>query len=432
MLDQDLLSLKDSLLQNNSIDESMYDHYDVKRGLRNKDGSGVIAGLTKISAVVGQKKVDDKQTPVDGVLKYRGYMIEELIRRFPKGSRYCFEITTFLLLAGRFPTEKELKTFIKDMCDHRELSPDIMNYVIKGFPSKNVMNKLQVGVSALYSEDENPDSLDAMDNFHTSLKIIAKLPSIIAYSYLNAYKDNPTFAVAPKEMSVAESFLFMLNEGKPATEMEAYILDLCLVLHAEHGGGNNSTFATRVVTSSGSDIYSSLTAGIGSLKGPLHGAANKKVMDMMDDIKANVSKWHDMDELKGYLTKIIQKKVGDKSGKLYGLGHAVYTLSDPRALLVKEHAINLATSKGRMNELQLYFDIEREAPELFKAIKGSDKVIAPNIDFFTGFVYDCLGIDSPLYTSIFAMARSAGWCAHRIEELLSGKRIIRPGYKYVG
>ncbi|NBV41330.1 citrate synthase, partial [bacterium] len=427
----ELSHLSSELVDNNSIDPQLFDKFDVKRGLRNKDGSGVLAGLSRISSVIGFHKVENEMKPIDGILNYRGIEIRDVIARYNDGRRYCFEDATFLLLVGRYPSEAELEQIKSLISDNRHLPPDVVDHVIKGIPSKNVMNKFQAGLSALYGYDADPETMDPYQNFLKSVKLLAKLPSLIAYSYLVAFKPGAKLVEPPAGLSIAETFLYLLYEGKQPTVLEASILDLCLVLHAEHGGGNNSTFAARVVTSSESDIYSAMAAAVGSLKGPLHGAANKMVMEMMNDISIHVNNHSDMDELRAYLSQILAKKTFDKNGKFYGLGHAVYTLSDPRALVLIEHAKNLAKAKGREKELQLYFDIAREAPILFQTQKGSDKVIAPNIDFYSGFVYDCLGIPEPIYTPIFGLGRFSGWCAHRIEEIISGKRIIRPAYKYV-
>jgi len=317
------------------------------------------------------------------------------------------------------------------MNEHRNLPNDVVEKVIKGLPSKNGMNKLQTAISALYGYDPDPDTQDPLENFLKSVQIISKLPLVVAYNYLASNKTNPKFVEPPKDSSIAESFLYVLNEGKMPTEIEAHILDLCLVLHAEHGGGNNSTFATHVVSSSQSDLYSTMAAAAASLKGPLHGSANQEVMDMMDDIKAHVKKWSDKNEVCAYIEKIVNKEAYDKSGKIYGLGHAVYTKSDPRAIIILSYAQALAKEKGREEEMALYRIIAQEAPAIFQRVKGSSKVIAPNVDFFSGFVYDCLGIPSQIYTPIFALARVCGWCAHYVEEGLSGKRIIRPAYKYI-
>jgi citrate synthase len=427
-LDRSVLSEK--LRQSNAIDSALFDKFDVKRGLRNRDGSGVLAGLSRVSSVIGFHKIENELQPVDGSLKYRGIAIEDIVARFPVGSRFCFEQVTYFLLTGEFPTEQELESVLGFMSENRAVPEAVVSSVL-GLPSQHVMNKLQTAISALYAYDETPDTTDPYENVIKSLSLIAKLPLVIAYGYLKAYKPQAKLVTPPSTMSIAESFLYVLHEGATPNPFDVYVLDLCLVLHAEHGGGNNSTFATRVVTSSESDLYSALAAAVGSLKGPLHGSANKKVMEMMSDIMAHVPDFKDMAALREYLLKILKKETFDKNGKLYGLGHAVYTKSDPRSLALIAYASRLAGEKSRESELDLYFAIAEMAPVLFQEIKGNDKVIAPNIDFFSGFVYDCLGIPEPLYTSIFGLARSAGWCTHRIEELVSAKRIIRPAYKYI-
>ena len=425
--------LRDELLRNNTIEEAVYADYDVKRGLRNKDGSGVIAGLTLISSVIGARQIDGMVERVDGILKYRGIDIVDIMAQFTEDSRYCFEQIVFLLLVGRQSTEAELESLVAYMAKERHLPEEIIDHIIRGIPSKNVMNKLQTATAALYAFDEDPDSQDPYENFLKAVRLVAKFPTIIAYSYLAAYVPHATFVQPRDNQSIAEGFLTMLNQGAIPSKYDAHILDLCLVLHAEHGGGNNSAFATYVVTSSASDIYSSMTASIGSLKGPLHGAANSKVMKMIAAIKEHLQgRLDDKDALKAYLQSMLAHQTYDKTGKIYGLGHAVYTKSDPRADILKNYANTLAVQTHRQAEFQLYIDIATEGPVLFQALKGFEKTIAPNVDFYSGFVYDCLGISKELYTSIFAMSRVVGWAAHRIEEILSGKRIIRPGFKYVG
>jgi citrate synthase len=422
--------LKNDIIQANTISNDLYAELEVKRGLRNSDGSGVLAGLSQISSVVGVAQTNGTRSAVDGVLKYRGIPIQDLVAQTSGLSR--FEYAAFLLLTGRAPSKDEQVQIQQYLSHHRCLSREFTDHLIRAIPSKNIMNKLQTVVSALYTLDGHPETLDPYENFLKSLLIISKLPVIVAAGYLLAYKTNPTLVVAEPTMNTAEALLYMLRQGERPTELEIEILDLALLLHAEHGGGNNSSFTTYVVTSSASDIYGTITAAIGSLKGPLHGAANKKVMDMMSDIKSHVSDWSDTGQVCDYLAKIIKKEAYDNSGKIYGLGHAVYTKSDPRAIILKERAADLAAKVGREDEYNLYCLIESEGPGVFADIKGSDKVIAPNVDFFSGFVYDCLGIPAEIYTPMFAMARSAGWCAHRIEEILSGRRVIRPAYKFVG
>ncbi|MBT5855229.1 citrate synthase [bacterium] len=431
MSDSWLAQLKEDLIENNTIEASLYAKLDVKRGLRNADGSGVVAGLSKISSVIGMKKPLEILEPVDGELRYRGIMIEDLVKDVTQGG-FGFEKTVFLLLVGRHPTDEEIQQLFDTISENQTVSDRIVDHAIKSLPSQNVMNKLQTAVSALYTEDESPEGIDPVANLIKTLALIAKMPMLTAYGYLSAYGTNPTYLPPKKGVSLAENFLYMLREGQAVDPLERDILDLCLILHAEHGGGNNSTFTTAVVTSSGTDLYGAVTSALGSLKGPLHGAANKKVMDMMADIKANVSDWGNVDQVKDYLGQLVRKESGDRSGKIYGLGHAVYTKSDPRATVLLGQAKALAEAKGRQDELNLYLTIAEEGPKVFQEIKGSDKVIAPNVDFFSGFVYDCLGIPEAVYTPMFAMARTAGWCAHRIEEALSGKRVIRPSYKYIG
>jgi len=431
MPEQMLTDLKDDVVENNTIDEQVYAEYDVKRGLRNRDGSGVIAGLSKISSVAGTRKEGDTLVPIEGDLRYRGIPIKDLADQAAECSTN-FEKAVFLLLVGKLPREDQLERFSKLIAAHRQVPKLIVDHCIEAIPSHNVMNKLQTVVSALYTEDSNPETVDPFDNFVKSISLIAKIPMIVAYAYDAAFQKSAKFITPPSTMTTAESFLYVLRQGKEASPVEIEILDLCLMLHAEHGGGNNSSFTTKVVSSSATDIYAAITAAIGSLKGPLHGAANKKVMEMMADIKGHVTDWDDLEKLRAYLAKIVQKKAHDRSGKIYGLGHAVYTLSDPRAVILKEKAKALAETKDRVDEYNLYLAVAEEAPKVFQEIKGSTKIIAPNVDFFSGFVYDCLDIPKEVYTPIFAMARSAGWCAHRIEEILSGKRVIRPAYKFVG
>lgn len=422
--------LKQDITDANSISNQLYLDMDVKRGLRHSDGSGVLAGLSRISSVVGVSQQNGTRESVDGVLKYRGRLIHELVEDTNGVNR--FEYVVFLLLTGRAPSTDEMHQLQQFLSHHRMLSREFTDHLIRSIPSKNIMNKLQTVVSALYTLDTFPESLDPYDNFLKSLLIISKLPVIVAQSYLLAYETNPELVTPEPTMGTSAALLTMLRQGDIPDPFEVDILDLALLLHAEHGGGNNSSFTTVVVTSTAADIYGAITAALGSLKGPLHGAANKKVMDMMSDIKSNVSNWSDANEVRLYLEKIIRKEAYDHSGKLYGLGHAVYTKSDPRAVILKAKAEELANRVGRLDEFDLYCLIETEGPRAFQSIKGSDKVIAPNVDFFSGFVYDCLGIPVDIYTPLFAMARTAGWCAHRIEEILSGRRVIRPAYKFVG
>ncbi len=421
---------------NNQIAPELYPKYDVKRGLRNEDGSGGLVGLTKISDVTGYEKKDGVFTPLDGRLAYRGIKIEEIVDAISKENRHGFEEIVFLLLFGKLPKREELEYFNELMVSNRDLAVNFTNDVILHFPSNDIMNKLARSVLVLYALDKKADDI-AIDNvLRQSVGLIAKFPSIVAYAYharrhyfkgkdLVLRNQNP-------EYSAAENFLYMLREDGNFTKLEADTLDILLILHAEHGGGNNSSFTVHVVTSSGTDTYSAISAGIGSLKGPLHGGANKSVMAMMKDIKDNVRDWEDEEEVKDYLKLILERKAFDGMGVIYGLGHAIYTKSDPRTVILKKKARELAKDKKRMDEFKLYELIEQVGPEVFYDVKKSNKVITANVDFYSGFVYHCLDIPKELYTPLFAMGRIPGWCAHRIEELISGKKIIRPAYAHVG
>lgn len=417
------------------IDRDLYQKFSVKRGLRNDDGSGVLAGLTQISSVIGFKIVDEEVIPVDGELYYRGMPINELITGIEKEKRHGFTEVIYLLIFGKLPNQKELQDF-KDYLNARtNLPPGLNETSILGFPSPSVMNKLQRVVLVLYGLDPHPDDISIPNVVRQCLDMISKFPTIIAYSYqaMRHKLHGESLFVHPPHPNLccAENFLYMLRPDRQYTELESDLLDIALILHADHGGGNNSTFTTHVVSSSHTDSYSAIAAAIGSLKGPLHGAANSSVMDMMANIKENVKDWNDDDELSRYLEKMLAGEVHDKKGLIYGLGHAVYTKSDPRAIILKNKAKDLAEAKGRSDEHILYLNVERLAPALFQKVKKSSKVISPNVDFYSGFVYDLLGFPRDIYTPLFAMARVVGWSAHRIEELINGRRIIRPAYKNV-
>ena len=421
---------------NNQITPELYPKFDVKRGLRNEDGSGVLVGLTKISDVTGYEKKDGVFTPLEGRLAYRGIKIEDIVDAISKEKRHGFEEIIFLLLFGKLPTWEELEYFNELMVSNRDLAVNFTNDVILHFPSNDIMNKLARSVLVLYALDKKADDISIDNVLRQSVGLIAKFPSIVAYAYharrhyfkgkdLILRNQNP-------EYSTAENFLYMLREDGNFTKLEADTLDILLILHAEHGGGNNSSFTVHVVTSSGTDTYSAISAGIGSLKGPLHGGANKSVMAMMKDIKDNVREWEDEEEVKDYLKKILERKAFDGMGVIYGLGHAIYTKSDPRTVILKTKAKELAKDKKRMDEYKLYELIEQVGPEVFYEVKKSNKVITANVDFYSGFVYHCLDIPKEMYTPLFAMGRIPGWCAHRIEELISGRKIIRPAYAHVG
>jgi len=426
-----------SLLTEDSckIDESLFRQYDVKRGLRNADHTGVLVGLTRVGSVVGYEKINGKLEAIDGKLIYRGIDINDLVHGSQAAKRPAFDETVFLLLFGRLPKKEELDLFSAGLAELRALPENFNRDMILTMKGKDIMNMLARSILALYTLDENADETTIANILRQSISLIAKFPTIAVYSYHAMrhliYYDTLTVRYPDKKLSTAENFLYMLK-GHEYTPLEAELLDLALVLHAEHGGGNNSTFTTRVVSSSGTDTYSAIVAAIGSLKGPLHGGANLQVIEMMDNIKANVKNWANDDEVAEYLRKMMRKEAHDGSGKIYGFGHAVYTVSDPRALLLKEKARLLSKEKGRESEMELYEAIERIGPEIFYEFKGSkDKLISPNVDFYSGFVYECLKIPKELYTPLFAISRIAGWSAHRLEELISGRRIIRPAYKAV-
>jgi len=421
------------------IENTLFEQYDVKRGLRNSDGTGVLVGLTNIGDVVGYKKEDGKVMAIPGRLLYRGIDIEDITAGFQKEGRHGFDETVFLLLTGHLPSDDELKEFSGYMASLRSLPDDFTKDMILSMKGKDVLNILARSVLGLYILDDRPDDISLSNMIKQSLNIIAKFPTIVAYSYQamrHLYKGKTLSIRHPQQgITPAENFLYLIKgESKGYSKLEADLLDLMLVLHAEHGGGNNSTFTMRVTSSSETDIYSAVTSAIGSLKGPLHGGANVRVLEMMENIKANVKDWTSETEVEEYLLKILNKKANDFSGKIYGIGHAVYTISDPRAAILKAKARELAIEKGRLDEFELYSLVERITPEVFRVFKGekSTKVVCINIDFYSGFVYSCLEISKELYTPLFAIARVSGWCTHRIEELtFSAKRIIRPAFKNV-
>jgi citrate synthase len=431
--------LEKSVRESCQIDNELFEKFDVKRGLRNKDQTGVLVGLTNIGDVVGYKKEGDKVVAVPGRLIYRGIDIEDLTLGFQKDNRHGFEETVFLLLTGHLPNKKELDEFSEHMAALRPLPDHFVKDMILSMKGKDVLNMLARSVLGLYTLDDNPDDISLDNMIKQTLNLIAKFPSIIAYSYQalkHAYQGKTLSIRHPRlELSTAENFLHLIRgDCAAASKLEADLLDLALVLHAEHGGGNNSTFTMRVTSSTETDIYSAVTSAIGSLKGPLHGGANLKVLEMMEDMKRKVKNWSSEEEVEDYLLKILNKKANDFSGKIYGIGHAVYTISDPRAILLKVKARELAIEKGRLEEFELYSLVEKMTPEVFRVFKGekSTKVVCINVDFYSGFVYSCIGIPKELFTPLFALARVSGWCAHRIEELtFSAKRIIRPAFKNV-
>jgi citrate synthase len=431
--------LENPVRESCQIESSLFEKFDVKRGLRNSDGTGVLVGLTNIGDVVGYKKEDGKVVAVPGELYYRGIKIEDITAGFQKENRHGFDEAVYLLLTGHLPTKDELKEFSEHMASLRSLPDDFVKDMILSMKGKDVLNILARSVLGLYILDDKPDDISLDNMIKQSLNIIAKFPTIVAYSYQalrHLYKGKTLSIRHPQpHLTPAENFLYLIKgESKGYSKLEADLLDLMLVLHAEHGGGNNSTFTMRVTSSSETDIYSAVTSAIGSLKGPLHGGANVRVLEMMENMKQNVKDWTSEQEVEEYLLKILNKQANDFSGKIYGIGHAVYTISDPRAAILKAKARELAIEKGRLEEFELYSRVERLTPEVFRVFKGekSTKVVCINIDFYSGFVYSCLDISKELYTPLFAIARVSGWCTHRIEELtFSAKRIIRPAFKYV-
>ena len=420
--------------QSCQIDKDLFDKYNVKRGLRNADGSGVLVGLTSIGDVVGYRREGDTLIPTEGDLRYRGFPIRELVKGFQKENRHGFEETTFLLLTGKLPTSLQLAEMTTHLASKRDLDDSFVNMILT-LRGRDLMNMLSRSVLILYTLDDTAEDYSLPSLVKQSLNLIAKLPIIVAYSYQGMrhsfYRKSLVIRHPQANLSAAENFLYLLK-GNKYTPLEAEILDLMMILHAEHGGGNNSTFTMRLVSSAMTDTYSATAAAIGSLKGRLHGGANLQVLEMMTNIKKNVKNWNDKEEIKSYLMKILRKEAYDRSGKIYGIGHAVYTLSDPRAQLLKTKAIELAKAKGLEAELQLYLNIEELAPKALAEYKnGNVKPVCANVDFFSGFVYEMLGIPVELYTAVFAIARIAGWSAHRIEELTNRGKIIRPAYRSV-
>jgi citrate synthase len=430
--------LEASVRESCRIDSELFEKFDVKKGLRNSDRTGVLVGLTNIGDVVGYEKENGKVIAVPGRLLYRGIDIEKIAHGFEKERRHGFDETVFLLLTGNLPDNSELNDFSSYLASLRGLPDHFVKDMILSMKGKDVLNMLARSVLGLYTLDENADDISIHNMIRQSLNLIAKFPSIIAYSYQalrHAYQGKTLSIRHPQaQLTTAENFLHLIKGEGFYSRLQADLIDLSLVLHAEHGGGNNSTFTMRVTSSTETDIYSAVTSAIGSLKGPLHGGANLKVLDMMEDIKKNVRNWKDETEVEEYLLKILKKETYDKTGIIYWIGHAVYTISDPRAILLKEKARELAAESGRTDEFDLYSLVERITPDVFRKFKGEQttKVVCINVDFYSGFVYSCIGIPKELYTPLFAMARISGWCAHRIEELtFSAKRIIRPAFKNV-
>jgi citrate synthase len=416
------------------VPAKLYLDYDVKRGLRDLNGKGVLAGLTNISEVHAKDIIDGNEVPCDGMLFYRGYDVRDLSQGFLAQNRFGFEETTYLLLFGELPTESELESFQIELGERRTLPQNFCRDVIMKAPSKEIMISLAKSILTLYSYDQEAENTSIPNVMRQCLNLISQFPMLAVYSY-NVYNHsigNSLFIHQPKEgLSTAENILLMLRPDKQYTKFEASVLDLALVLHMEHGGGNNSSFTTRVVTSSGTDTYSVMAAALASLKGPRHGGANIKVMQMFDDLKSKVNSWNDEEEVSDYLRKILQKEEFDRSGLIYGIGHAVYSKSDPRAEVFKGFVGKLAEDKGKKEEFNLYELVEKLAPKLIAEERKIYKGVNTNVDFYSGFVYSMLGLPLELYTPMFAIARIVGWSAHRLEELVSAEKIIRPAYKSV-
>ena len=422
--------------QQHQIPASLYEKYGVKRGLRNADGTGVMAGITRIANVRGYYLQDGEKTPAEGQLIYRGYDVCEMIEGFSKEGRFGYEETAYLLLFGSLPNQEELNTFCALLNHYRNLPPGFTEDMILKGPSRDLMNKLARSTLSLYSYDPDPDNNELDVELFQAIQLIARFPVIVAHSYAckRHYFDNESLVLhRPQDgLSVAENFLCSIRPDKKFTQAEARLLDLCLVLHMDHGGGNNSAFACRVLSSSGTDIYSAIAAAVGSLKGPRHGGANKKVMEMFGYIERDVKDWTDEAELTAYLEKILKKETGDRSGLIYGMGHAIYTLSDPRAKMLKRFARQVAEERGFVEELDLFERVEKLAPDVFHRVTGQTKAMCANVDLYSGLVYKMMGIPPELYTPLFAIARIVGWCAHRVEEVFNPSgRIIRPAYKAV-
>lgn len=418
-----------------AINLDLYEEYDVKRGLRDANGKGVLTGLTEISDVVSYKTVAGRKIPSEGSLYYHGYNVNDLVAGFGD-MKFGFEETTYLLLFGELPNKAQLDSFKEILAEMQELSGQFIRDVIMKAPSSNIMNALQKGILTLYSYDPNPDDVSVPNVLRQSLQLISKLPLISVYAYhayLHFEKDATLVIRNPdKNCSIAENILRMLRYDGQYTPLEAKVLDTALVLHAEHGGGNNSTFTTHVVSTTGTDSYSAIAASIGSLKGPKHGGANMKVQQMFKDIKAHIKDWEDEDEIRKYIIKILNKEAFDGAGLVYGMGHAVYTLSDPREVILKDCAKQLSIEKGMEKEFKLYETVERIASEQIAIKRRLFKPVCANVDFYSGYVYTMLEIPEELFTPIFAIARMSGWCAHRLEELVNNGKIIRPAYKFVG
>lgn len=430
-----LSTLCEELRKNNYINPDYYNRFEVKRGLRNYDGTGVLAGLTRVCSVEGYYIDDGEKVPKDGRLVYRGINMNDIVASCEKENRFGYEEVVWLLIFGTLPTKEQLARFTEVLAECRELPDEFIEDMIMKAPSPDVMNKIARSVLALYSYDPNPDDTSPENVLRQCIQLIAQVPVIMtaAYQVKRRVYDKKSMYMHQnkKELGTAESILRSVRSDKHFTDEEAKLLDICMIIHAEHGGGNNSTFTTRCITSSGTDTYSAIAAGIGSLKGPRHGGANIKVHKMVEDMKRNITNITDEGQVADYLTKVMHKEAGDGSGLVYGMGHAVYTLSDPRALILRRYAEEFSKKTGREDEFKLLNLVETLTPVLFAKYRGDKKKICANVDLYSGLVYDMLDIPQDLFTPLFTAARMAGWSAHRIEEITNGGRIIRPAYKNV-
>lgn len=430
-----LTTLCEELTKHNRISSDDFSRYEVKRGLRNADGTGVMAGLTHICSVDGYYISDGERVPREGQLRYRGIDIKDIVQNCVLEDRFGFEETAWLLMFGNLPTQKQLDFFCSLLADARELPEDFIEDMIMKSPSPNVMNKLSRSVLSLYSYDPDPENTSIENVLRQSIQLLAQMPTIMSYAYQvkrrHYYHKSMYIHPVKPGFTTAQTVLRTIRSHKEFTDEEAKLLDLCLILHAEHGGGNNSAFATRVLTSSLTDTYAAIAAGIGALKGPRHGGANLKVCEMLDFIRRDVEDVTSEDQVADYLCRIIDRKAGDGTGLIYGMGHAVYTLSDPRAVILKKNAKAFAEKYGYAEKFNLIEMVERLTPEVFERVKGSKKKICANVDLYSGLIYEMLNIPEDLFTPLFCVARMAGWSAHRMEELMTGGRIIRPAYKSV-
>lgn len=434
-LEQKIAQYSEAARASSIVDSSLYTKYEVKRGLRDISGKGVLAGLTEISEVMAYRIEEGDLIPCEGRLFYRGYDIRDLVNGFLKDKRFGFEEICFLLIMGHLPTQEEYAEFRQVLGSFMSLPDEFLRNTIMNAPGQDMMNQLATSILTLYTYDANPEDISIPNVLRQCLQLIAQFPSLMVYgfqSYAYYYNKQSLIIHTPEpELSIAQNILHMLRPDSSFTELEAKILDLALTLHAEHGGGNNSTFTNHVVTSSGTDTYSAMAASLCSLKGPRHGGANIKVVQMFENMKANIKDWKDDDEIRNYVERLLDKDAFDKSGLVYGIGHAVYSLSDPRSLILREFVEELARSKGAEEEYNFYSKVEVLAPEVISHRRKMYKGVSANIDFYSGFVYKMLDLPPALYTPLFATARIAGWSAHRIEELANEGKIIRPAYKAV-